>query len=498
MKYLRLRYLFSILFILGLIFYFSFTVAVDFDLGFHLRYGEYVLQEKKIPNADFLTYTYFGQPRVAPEWLFEVLTFVAFQKFSFWGLTIFSTIVGFTSFYFLIRLFSNPVFKILVILLAGFISEPILIEGLRPQLMTVLGTVFLISLFIKLDAGNKKYILFLPLLFILWISTHPGFLIGLVLVGFYILDWLFRVPVKNRGKLFISSIILFSAVIFFLKGLNFYSFPLPITHLHPLSILKLVSDIFFPPGLLETDTGIKLSRATILEWLPPVFSSYPGLTYLIFVLIVGITFIFWLKKFSLWQILTIILFSYMAGISRRHMALFAFSAVPITLLVIEKNLKLDKLPRIGPKVILFSLLVGLAILGVNIYQRGTQIVEATRSVESYSRLRSMPYLAVEYLQANPPKGNMFNFYNWGGYLDWWFPQQKVFIDGRMPGGKIYADYIKIVNVDEGWYETLESYNVSWIIMPTPFKLVKALVDEKDWQKVYEDSIATIIVRPPPE
>lgn len=482
-------------FVSGLIFFFTLSAPVDFDLGTHLRYGEYILSTKSIPSKDFLTHTYFGQPYNSFEWLYEILTFLTFQKFSLFGLTILSTIIGFASFYFLIRLFSNPIFKILSVIFAGFIASPIILEGLRPQLIGILGISLLIFILIKLDDGIKKYALFLPIVFLLWSNIHTSFAFGLAIIGFYWINKLIKVLVKKETKMNL----LFLTMIFVATGLastfGFLSFS------SPANIFYVSRYVLYPPGSLIADAEASLAKNTILEWMPLPLSSYPGTAYLIFVLITGVIFIFWLKKFSLWQIMTIILFSYLAGLSRRHLAIFSFSVCPITLLVVERNLKVFSFPRLGSivRLILFSIFtIVIIIIWANMYQKTSLILLKTRNIRDFSAIRNNPYLAVEYLHTHPQKGNMYNPYNWGGFLDWQLPESKVFIDGRLTGRKVFADNFKILNVEEGWYETLESYNVSWVIAPTQFKLVKALVDEKGWQKVYEDSIATIVVRLPLE
>lgn len=484
--------IFIFILFLEITFLFVFTPPFDFDLGSHLRYGEYILTKKQIPSIDFLTYTYFGQTYTSHEWLFEVLTFLTFQKFSFLGLTVLSAIIGFVSFYFLTRLISNPMFKILAVLFAGLIASPIFMEGLRPQLVGILGASFLIHALTKSDKGVKKYLLFLPLIFLLWGNAHASFVFGLAILGFYWLSKFFQVLAKKKMEVSFAFLTVIFSVTGLASMLNFSSSFLIG------GFLYLARYILSPSDLQSSDEGVNLAKVTILEWLPPPLLSYPGLFYLVFILIVGIVFVVWFKKFPLWQILTIILFSYLAGLARRHLAIFAFTVCPITLSVIEKNLKVKNFPRPGSRVLVAFLLISILFLGREIYQMTPEVLDTVKNLENFSRVRGNPYSAVVYLRSHPQKGNMYNIYNWGGYLDWQLPELKVFVDGRLTGSKPFVDSFKILHMQEGWYETLESYNVSWVIVPTPFKLVKALVDDKGWQKVYEDSIATIAVRPPPE
>lgn len=80
-----------------------------------------------------------------------------------------------------------------------------------------------------------------------------------------------------------------------------------------------------------------------------------------------------------------------------------------------------------------------------------------------------PIDAVEYLQANSCKGNIFNSYNYGGYLIWQLPQAKTYIDGRMPSWKIgemdyFDNYIKVFAKDEFRRDEFAKYNIKCVLL----------------------------------
>jgi hypothetical protein len=107
-----------------------------------------------------------------------------------------------------------------------------------------------------------------------------------------------------------------------------------------------------------------------------------------------------------------------------------------------------------------------------------------------------PIQANEWLKANPQKGNMFNTFDWGGYLSLeLFPKQLVFIDsqGDVYGEAFIREYEQVVNLEEGWQDILTKYNVNWALIPEGWDLAKALVNA-GWKKVYHDDTAVILVR----
>ena len=109
-----------------------------------------------------------------------------------------------------------------------------------------------------------------------------------------------------------------------------------------------------------------------------------------------------------------------------------------------------------------------------------------------------PVHAVDWLEANPQEGKMFNNFIWGGYLLYrMFPQELVFIDGQTDfyGEAFSREYAQVVRLEDGWEGILVKYDVSWTIVETSQPLVSALQSELDWKVVYHDDTATILHEP---
>ena len=95
---------------------------------------------------------------------------------------------------------------------------------------------------------------------------------------------------------------------------------------------------------------------------------------------------------------------------------------------------------------------------------------------------------------------MFNEYDWGGFLIWQFPEQKVFVDGRMPYWKTsnrfpFLEEQYAISAQSGSIEMLENtYGVDWIMIRPGRQLALVLSGQKDWKLVYHDTIAMIYYR----
>jgi len=102
---------------------------------------------------------------------------------------------------------------------------------------------------------------------------------------------------------------------------------------------------------------------------------------------------------------------------------------------------------------------------------------------------------VEWLKAHPQAGEMFNPFDWGGYLSLELPEKKVFIDSQ---GDVYGEvfirkYEQVITLAPGWQGILDEYQVRWALVNADWPLAGALAAE-GWQEVYRDGTAVILVQ----
>jgi tetratricopeptide (TPR) repeat protein len=122
-----------------------------------------------------------------------------------------------------------------------------------------------------------------------------------------------------------------------------------------------------------------------------------------------------------------------------------------------------------------------------------------------------PSGAVAFLQREELAGNMFNLYNWGGYLIWsLYPDYRVFVDGRNLNETAFFHYRQILNASRGrdihsplWKRLLNAYKVNIILTSAVsstgniIPLVDAIYHEKEWEIVYLDGKSMIFLRDTP-
>jgi hypothetical protein len=111
--------------------------------------------------------------------------------------------------------------------------------------------------------------------------------------------------------------------------------------------------------------------------------------------------------------------------------------------------------------------------------------------------KRFPVNAVEFLKKEPIMGNMFNNDEFGDYLIFaaW-PAYRVFMDGRsdMYGERYGSAYFQVAQAQRGWKEILAKYDITWVFFDTESPLTSALLEQKDWQPIYSDELATIFVK----
>jgi hypothetical protein len=107
--------------------------------------------------------------------------------------------------------------------------------------------------------------------------------------------------------------------------------------------------------------------------------------------------------------------------------------------------------------------------------------------------------AVDWLGANPPPGEVFNYFPWGGYLLYrLWPDQRVFIDGQTDfyGEHLTRQYEQVITLGDGWRQVLEQYQVRWVLMPPTSELVQNLSADPGWKLVYQDTTAAVLFHEP--
>ena len=159
--------------------------TLDPDMWWHLRTGEYILQEG-IPRQDVFSFTVPDHEWITHEWLSQVFMWGVYQFGGLPGLIIvFALLITLTFWLVYLVTPGRPFLAAFVVLLAAFAAA--IVWGARPQIFNLLLTavfVFLLERFKDKKIGRRALWL-LPVLSCLWANLHSGYLLGVVLLGTY-------------------------------------------------------------------------------------------------------------------------------------------------------------------------------------------------------------------------------------------------------------------------------------------------------------------------
>lgn len=97
-----------------------------------------------------------------------------------------------------------------------------------------------------------------------------------------------------------------------------------------------------------------------------------------------------------------------------------------------------------------------------------------------------------------PKGNVFNWFDWGGYLLYRFwPEKLIFIDGQTDfyGAELTQTYDNTINLQGDWWRVFEDYQIQWVILPTMERMAPWLDQSEDWDLIFRDNTASVWKKP---
>jgi hypothetical protein len=480
---LTVRQVFFIVLVLCL-FLMTLRPIADPDFWWHLRTGQLIIQTRAIPHMDPFSYTRIGAQWITHEWLSESLIYVLFRLGGY-GLLIFTFSIIITEAFLLAYLRCPPETRPYVagfaLLLGAVATAPT--WGVRPQMISL----FLTSLFLFLldryrRAGKTKFLIPLPVIMLVWVNLHAGYFLGLALIGIYILGGLMDMLMAGFFKLLPETVPTIRSIVHLSITLGGC---ILVSLINPNGILIII----YP---FQTLTSSSMQQF-IQEWFSPDFHQviWQPLAWLILALI-GIGMLS-KKTISITNILLTLIFGYAALISMRNIPFFALAAIPVLAEQVGSLVKISTAAYAPSR--LFKLMVPI-LLGAILLITCLRFIQTVQE-QPKTEAQNFPKTAVDWLLENKPAGNLFNSYNWGGYLIWrTYPQARVYIDGRADvyGDAFIVNYLSIYNAKPGWEEKLNNQAVQTVLVESDAPLANDLRQSPAWHIAFTDKQSTIFVK----
>ncbi len=496
----RIQWLDTRRLVVAILFVALFAMAVrapaDTDTWWHLKAGQVTLESGSILQTDLFSHTRYGSRWVNHSWLSQVMLYWLFDRFSYAGLGLWIGVVVVATFIFVyLQTEGDPFTRAFILVLAAATSAVIWVA--RPQLLSFLLTAvvaYVLYLF-KWRRVNRLWLL--PPVFVLWVNIHAGYALGfMVLVAFVI------------GEVFNHLLALIAppedaaseqCPVVSWRGIG------SVVGISLLSVAFLVVN----PNTTKMWTyyldtvGIGALRDFIEEWHSPDF--HPLHTQPFIWLLLGTLAAIGLSRRRVdgTDLALVGMFAYASLLAGRNFGPFALVCAPVLSRHVSAILSqwgwMDRWHSrpVGRgrtvlgivNVVLLVLVVGLAIVKI-----WTPLAFAFNEQE---QRESLPVEAAAWIRENQPEGEIFNPYNWGGYLIWsLYPDYRVFVDGRtdLYGDELLREYLRVQYARSGFEDILEAHNVNLILTYRGDVLATQLGCIGGWEEVYEDDAAVIWVR----
>ena len=463
------------------------SLLADADTGWHIRTGQTILHDGRVPHQDLFSFSKAGQPWFAWEWLSDVLFALAFRAFGFRGIVLLAgALVG--------------IFAVLVLQYAlwrganSFLALGVTLLAVgaatihflaRPHLFTLVFFVIAVWL---LDADRRRHtrlVWLLPALTVLWTNLHGGFVILLVWLGALGVSALIESIWSRRELREAARYGALLAASGAATLINPYGYRL---HQH----------LF---GYLESDW----IRNMVQEFQAPTFRGESQFQFELLLLAGVAAAAMALARRDVAVGVTVLLMAHMALTSARHIPLFvavAGPAIAVELTRFWKNV-LGWQPRssiagivdqlavdVTEKLRRVSVLVPASLVVLLVVPLG--IAWPTDFASELFPIRLAASQA-EVLKSN----RLFTTDQWADYLifhDW--PQVHVFLDGRTDfyGRQLGTEYIALLHGEPKWRRVLTKYGFTAVLIPPDMPLAALLHEDSGWRVIAQDKMAVLFVR----
>jgi len=471
----------------------------DAGIGWHIRTGQQILATHAIPRVDPFSSTMQGQPWFAWEWLYDVVAGRLESGLGLNGVVWLTAVVLAAVFGLLFRLLmrrGTHIFAAVILVLLA-VSASMIHFLARPH---VVSWLFTLIWFAILDGDERRAVRgsgrassarrrlwMFPLLMVVWVNLHGGFLVGFILLAIFWLGavWRFLTADANRIEDALQKIAARQRALV----------------LAAVGLVSLAASLVNPYGWnLYRHIYVYLSNRFLMnhidEFRSPDFHGAAQKCFLALLLITVAVLAARGRELRLSGVLTI-LFAVYAG-------LYASRNIPVSSLllaiVIGPLAGVSWGERFSEKMTavecslrghLWPILA--TVLTFVIAANGGRLGSSTL-MEAHFDPKRMPVAAIDFLSQRAARGPVLTTDSWGGYVIYrMYPQARVVLDDRhdLYGEKFFKAYLKMERVEPGWEEFLRDHPAEYVVLPRESALTMMLLATGKRKQLYGDDVAVV-------
>jgi hypothetical protein len=454
--------------------------AVDHDLWWHLRSGQWMVEHERILRADPFSHSRAGALRHPSDWLGQLALYGSWSLGGLTAVALLTAGLAAVGMALVLRACEGPaLLRAAVVVLAAAAATSFWTA--RPQMFTFLLTavvVLALTWFRRHSGTGAGRLWLLVPLFALWSNLHIGWFYGLGVL------W---VTLAGEGVD---------------RALGRPALPAPawrcLAGIAALSSVAVMANPVGPPVYRLILTQVDVGRKFIQENQPPRLDDPVTLPFFLLLATTAVVLALRWRRVSVADGLLIIGTAGAALTAARTISLFATVAAPVlahhaAALLDARRSSVDpggrtvRFPKVP--VVNVGLVVAMAaVVSVSTVQRlaPTKVDEAIR--------RDFPVDAVRWIRATRPPGPVYNTFDWGGYLLWELPEYPVSIDGR---ADLHAEQLPVYDRTrrgQDWEAEFDRQGVRLAVLDTGGPLARAVAAHADWEVAYQDRLATVLLR----
>jgi hypothetical protein len=450
---------------------------VDPDIWWHLRTGEWIVENRTVPATDPFSAYGENRPWIAYSWLFALGVYGLYQLLGHVGIVAYALLGGLivtTGIVILILRFEFRIPRAIALAALGVAAiGPVLMP--RSYLFTI--AFFIIEIYVLFAAretGRTSSLWILPPLFALWANLHIQFVYGLAVLSMAVSESVIARVGRGGNVLDLRHAIPIRPMIFITTACAVATLATP----YGISIYRPVMEI----------ATHKRVYTLIIELAAPTFRQPANWVFLL----IGLAGVYSLGRQRRLQVLHTLLiaagayFSFATG--RDAWFLVIVSLVVIAAVWGDRSLPRPTLPwssTIFAAGTLCAIVVGLAMW--RDMSRGN--LQAAVAAE-------YPTAAVTAIKQGRYPGPLYNTFNWGGFLIWQLPEYRVSMDGRsnVHGDERIVRSFLTSTGSTGWGTDAELRAARLVVLPADMALSELLRRTPDYDVAYEDAVSVVFTR----
>jgi tetratricopeptide (TPR) repeat protein len=474
----------------------SLKTVVDFDLGWQMAAGRYLLTHHAIPRAELFSYTAHGV-----EWIYPILSgavfYLLYQAGGYAAISWFCALasVGCAA----LLIYKRNLWAVALTVLA----VPVLASEIMPRasLFTMLLFTCFARVLLEYYEGRKTALWLLPPLMILWVNLHTGFIAGLALIAAYLVVEALETPFPSRRS---------AAMLRLKKALPWLIATALATILNPwgarifVAISRQQSALQWQSAFLEEWQPVQFANAfQELNWRTPDSARWWLLGFGLVLAAVCL----WRLRIGPALVLLAAAFAFIRHGRMEAPCIILICLVSGSVLADAATREIFPWRETGFKVAVASLLLILvAVRSFDLITNRTYLSSGDITLFGAGPSWWLPKEATDFLLKSRLPENVFSSFDLGSYLVWRLGDQYPdFADGRyLPFGQTLFDQQRRLTAlpldSDEWTQAAATYRISTVIFPISrifalgeFPLL-ADCESTHWTPVYMDTSAIVFQR----